>query len=322
MLLASMCIVAAAAGARTSTFDDGIELRDVTLSGKVHFLVGFDSPFTYAVSPTRDQFAYVPRVSGNPTDELRISELRARPAVVVHTSAPVYDVAWAPAGRPIAMATSDGIWLVEPDGSGLHRVAGYGSGLAWSPDSHELAMYRREPGNRLDTIRVLTIATGAVRDVAEGTGPSWSPDGSSLLYGWSDNMAHQPDEVRVVAAGGGTPRTIAYGYGGTWSPDGKRIAFVHSQGNSPAGVWVIPSAGGAARLVAPGGGAPMWLPNSRRITFIREHRSARCGRRTTVSVVPARGGKVSRVLASKSLVQPLAWNPKGTKLLYVKYLCA
>jgi len=55
-------------------------------------------------------------------------------------------------------------------------------------------MYRRERGSDRYEISVLTIATGNVRDVAEGTGPSWSPDGSSLLYNWSDEKAHVLDK--------------------------------------------------------------------------------------------------------------------------------
>ena len=327
VLLLAACILALPAGARNSIVYDGIELRDVTSTGKVHFLAGFESPFRWALSPQRVQFAYVPSFSGNePSDELRVSDIRGRkPVVVVHTPAPILDIAWAPAGAPIAMAASDGIWLVEPDGSGLRRVADdYGFGLAWSPDSKELAMSRRVQGSNQNRISVLTIATGIVRDVAEGTGPSWSPDGASLLYSWSDDVAHQLDEIRIVPAQGGDSRLITHGWAQVWSPDGRRIAYTARTRNSPAGLWVMPINGGegAARLLARRADAPMWLPDGRRVGFSRENRSAACGYRTTLSVVPAHGGKVSRVLASKSLVQPLAWNPKGKKLLYFKYFCA
>jgi Tol biopolymer transport system component len=316
-----MFIVALPAGAN-STSDESIELRDVTLTGKVHFIAGFDAPFTYALSPTRDRFAYVPRVSGGPSDELRISDLHGPDVVVTHPF--VSGLAWAPAGHPIAMAAADGIWLVEPDGTGLRRVADfYGFGLAWSPDSRELALSRRAQGSNEDKVSVLTIATGAVRDVAVGTSPSWSRDGASLLYSWSDAMAHQLDEIRLVPADGGSWRLITHGWGQVWSPDGKRIAYTNPTRNSPAGLWVMPINGGegAARLLTRRASAPMWLPTGRSIAFEQTHRSATCGHRTTVSIVPAKGGKVSRVLASKSLVQPLAWGPKGKKLLYFTF-CA
>jgi Tol biopolymer transport system component len=311
-----------ATGAAGGTQEDGVELSTVTLAGNVHFLGSFDSPFTYDLSPTRDRFAYVPGASGSPSDELRISDLRGPDVVVKHAF--ITDLAWAPAGHPIAMAATDGIWLVEPDGTGLRRVADfYGFGLAWSPDSRELALTRRERGSNEDKISVLTIATGAVRDVAVGTGPAWSPDGASLLYTWSDYMAHQLDEIRLVPAQGGSWRLITHGWAQAWSPDGRRIAYTNPTRNTPAGLWVMRINGGegSARLLSRRASAPMWLPNGRSIAFVETHRSATCGHRTTVSTVPATGGKVSRVLASRSLVQPLAWNPKGKKLFYVKF-CA
>ncbi len=185
-------------------------------------------------------------------------------------------------------------------------------------------MFRREQGSNQDRIRVLTIATGTVRDVADGTFPSWSPDGRSLLYSWSNETAHQPDEIRLVPAEGGSWRLITHGWAQVWSPDGKRIAYTNRTRNSPDGLWVMPINGGegAARLLALRANSPTWLPGSRRVAFSREHRSAACGYRTTLSVVPAKGGKVSRVLASKSTVVPLAWNPRGQKLIYFKYYCA
>jgi len=184
-------------------------------------------------------------------------------------------------------------------------------------------MFGRERGSNQDRIRVLTIATGAVRDIADGTFPSWSPDGRSLLYSWSNGMAQQLDEIRLVPAEGGSWRLITHGWAQAWSPDGRRIAYTNRTRNSPDGLWVMPINGseGAARLLALRANSPMWLPGSRRVAFSREHRSAACGYRTTLSVVPAKGGKVSRVLASKSTVVPLAWNPRGQKLIYFKYYC-
>src|SRR5262245_46787231 len=96
LALAAVLATSAAGG----TTEGGIELSTVTVTGKVHFLASFDAPFTYALSPTRDRFAYVPGASGSPSEELRISDLRGPDVVVRHAF--ITDLAWAPAGHPIA----------------------------------------------------------------------------------------------------------------------------------------------------------------------------------------------------------------------------
>jgi dipeptidyl aminopeptidase/acylaminoacyl peptidase len=65
----------------------------------------------------------------------------------------------------------------------------------------------------------------------EGSGPAWSPDGTTLAF----VSAREPDwdiepvsDVYLVAAEGGEPRRLTHGGGGidgvSWSPDGARLA--------------------------------------------------------------------------------------------------
>ena len=93
---------------------------------------------------------------------------------------------WSPSGRWIAYVDDGddrprGLWVVRPNGRGLHRVAaGWGFSYAWSPDGRKLAFVRGwvasrvsivDPGGHEKHVR-LGVAVSAVR---------WSPDGRELL---------------------------------------------------------------------------------------------------------------------------------------------
>ena len=60
--------------------------------------------------------------------------------------------------------------------------------------------------------------------MAAGDTPSWSPDGSSLVF-----TAPSDDggtAVYVIDAAGGTGAFLAIGSNPSWSPDGSQIVFI------------------------------------------------------------------------------------------------
>ncbi|HEU4774042.1 MAG TPA: amidohydrolase family protein [Lysobacter sp.] len=109
--------------------------------------------------------------------------------------------------------------------------------------------------------------------------PSFSPDGSKLLYTtWSDE-ALGAIYVRGASGGGsGTRLTRDKGfyYHPRFSPDGKRIVYSKSGGSSltgslwsgDRGIYVMPSGGGAAVRVAEQGSAPQFSADGTRVYYL------------------------------------------------------
>jgi imidazolonepropionase-like amidohydrolase/Tol biopolymer transport system component len=108
--------------------------------------------------------------------------------------------------------------------------------------------------------------------------PSWSRDGRSIVYvAWNDD---ELGSVRVVPAGGGEGRAITAEPGHylepTFSPDGNWVVFRKAAGGfitSPTwsyepGLYVVPAAGGGAKLLSREGFLPHFGADSDRVYFM------------------------------------------------------
>lgn len=147
--------------------------------------------------------------------------------------------AWSPDGRKIAFLgqrPSGGyaIFKIEADGTNRTEITpvnyqgssfpySLGWKISWSPDSRQLAF--RDASNSI----FLVEADGTERRfLVGGVGPSWSPDGSKILFlsqpFFSGSlMTIKPDgtDVRTLPP---LPDFYNWYYDATWSPSGNRIA--------------------------------------------------------------------------------------------------
>jgi TolB protein len=96
--------------------------------------------------------------------------------------------------------------------------------------------------------------------------PTWSPNGSELIY--SSDQGGSPQLYRMGAGGGGgSMLSTGFGYctDPSWSPDGKKVAFTVRSGGGFS-VAVMELGGGGARVVAAGQN-PVWGRNSRHLIY-------------------------------------------------------
>jgi Tol biopolymer transport system component len=165
--------------------------------------------------------------------------------------------------------------------------------------------------------------TDATTLSAEGTVPTWSPDGSKMVFAkWRSD----PQQVWVMDADGSNAHAIAPGYGAEWSPDGSRIVLSRRESEQPfsfhSTLWVADADGSNLRrlTVNPIGQDdqdPHWSPDGTRIAFMRG--SGRGGSDTPdVWVIDADGRNAKGLTPSNFADSSPDWSQDGGRLAFVR----
>jgi Tol biopolymer transport system component/DNA-binding winged helix-turn-helix (wHTH) protein len=106
--------------------------------------------------------------------------------------------------------------------------------------------------------------------------PSFSPDGSQIVFAKSSNNGLKADDFDLYIKVLGSEDLLrltdhpSRALCGSWSPDGTQIAFYRVDSNG-AGLFVIPSIGGPARKLRATNGwwSPIaWAPDGKRIAYV------------------------------------------------------
>ncbi|MFL5799508.1 MAG: hypothetical protein ACJ77A_16440 [Actinomycetota bacterium] len=206
--------------------------------------------------------------------------------------------AWSPDASMIAFAAHGDIYVVDADGSHLHRVTS-GAGVdQW---------------------------------------PNWSPDGSTIAFSDSgrvalDDAGFSPtQEIWTVPAAGGVPTRLTHNRVNddmpAYSPDGSKIALTRNVSSEGGSLWIMAADGRDARRI-PGqprgpNWTPRWSPDGSRIAFQTYDRTMRGGvydSLSTIRVMDLSTGAFARLPGEVRADQNApSWLPSGTALLVNRY---
>jgi TolB protein len=146
--------------------------------------------------------------------------------------------------------------------------------------------------------------------------PSWSPDGSLLVFAtYRDGGA---PHLYVVAAGGGKLYQVSARPGSNsspaYSPDGRQIACTLSKDGNPE-IYVLDARGGTPRRLTDNRAidtSPCWSPTGQEIAFTSDRSGT-----PQVCVMDRSGGNVRRLTYEVDYTDSPAWSPKGDLIAFV-----
>ena len=212
---------------------------------------------------------------------------------------------------------------------------------SWSPDGLELAFFRMGPAKTLLVVR--NLQNGTEKTVTEirsslnvwfsdtnpysnGLGPSWSPDGKSLLFSEAhDNAALFPQlghGLVAISLETGKRQQLTFApstdqdYYPRFSPDGSSIAFTRFKSHGVADVYLLPAAGGKEQRLTFKHHAIRglnWTADGRGLIFSADHRGS-----FQLNVINRNGGEVKNIPADTASAAEPSPFPNGNQLAYVE----
>jgi Tol biopolymer transport system component len=171
---------------------------------------------------------------------------------------------FSPDGDKIAFGGEDslGLWIYDL-GSGLTDKIFSGAvnyDHAWSPASDALVF--STPGGAERELWIVDLAENLSPLVSPGINPSWSPDGTEIVY----QDASYGGIYRIPTTGGTVQMISLFGEYPKWSPDGSMVAF--RSGMSPSFyLYVWNKSIGITSMLVSCGSNYDWSPDASAIVY-------------------------------------------------------
>ena len=226
-------------------------------------------------SPDRSQLLVgSPKVGGGVTFQLSVVNADGSDERVVAQTDGTFipPVDWSPDGESFVFTdliesvggpNEPSMWLVVPATGEITRL-GTGTRPRWFPDGQRLTFLATvsdpsTPGAEIVETQILDLDGSQPQPFALGSDPTWSPDGTAVLFQADDGS------LTLANADGTDPRTIGPGDTPVWSPDGSR--FVYAYGTNADGLPLLAAMERDGRRIwsTVVGSSPTWSPDGGRL---------------------------------------------------------
>jgi uncharacterized repeat protein (TIGR01451 family) len=290
----------------------GIVRRPVVLAVVTIFIASFVAFASYAVSP---------------------------PPAVTHTLQPTPGPPPppTPANGKIAFLRQDsdytlnGIYLINPDGSGEAKVpyTESDSTPVWSPNGLRLAVVHLASPHSGSVsgwgVEVMNVdGSGRVRfndNVEPGERIAWSPDGTKIAYTRWSNFGPNADIMVMDANTGADIANLtndpAYDYLPSWSPDGTKIAFTSNRSGN-LDIFVMNADGSNPQNITnyfANDYYPAWSPDGSKIVFVSSGRGGTFNN-DEICAMNADGSNVVNLTVNQVNDLMPAWSPDGAQIVF------
>ncbi len=159
-------------------------------------------------------------------------------------------------------------------------------------------------------------ARALTQDRSIALSPSWSPEGSLVLF--TSFRGGRQAQVYVVSSQGGRPYLVSGRPGNniaaSYSPDGREIVCALSvEGN--AEIYRLDARGGQPRRLTTHPGidtSPAWSPTGREIAFTSDRTGT-----PQVYLMDSEGGSLRRLTYDVNYTDSPQWAPKGDRIAFV-----